>query len=295
MPVRRIPWCGLLLAASVTGASARPAQAPAAPAGPVVFQVSRATSAIKVDGVLDEDAWDGAAVIPLPFEWAPGDNVPPPVQTECLVTYDATNLYLAFRASDPDPAGIRAHLMDRDDIDTFIQDDHVGFMIDTFNDERRAFQFRVNPLGVQADAIFSEQDGVEDLSWDMIWASAGRMIGRRLRRRGGAPVQAAPVPGAAQRRRRGASRPSGRTRATCGTGSRSQLHRPEQGLHPVPGEQDRGLRGPRARAEHRTGPDGHRSPDRRRAPPAVRADRRRARRRRRRPDRALGHDVEPDR
>ena len=28
------------------------------------------------------------------------------------------------------------------------QDDHVTFMLDTFNDERRAFQFRVNPQTV---------------------------------------------------------------------------------------------------------------------------------------------------
>ena len=113
--------------------------------------------------------------MPLPIEWMPGDNVPPPVETECLVTYDAKNLYVAFRAHDPRPSDIRAHLMDRDDTDTLIQDDHVGMMIDTFNDERRAFQFRVNPLGVQADAIFSEQDGVEDFSWDMIWNAVGRI------------------------------------------------------------------------------------------------------------------------
>ena len=52
----------------------------------------------------------------------------------------------------PEPAEIRAHLADRDAITTFQQDDHVGFKFDAFNDERRAFQFRVNPLGVQADA-----------------------------------------------------------------------------------------------------------------------------------------------
>ena len=66
--------------------------------------------------------------------------------------------------------------MDRDDTDTLIQDDHVGLMLDTFNDERRAFQFRINPLGVQADAIFSEQDGVEDFSWDMIWKASATRI-----------------------------------------------------------------------------------------------------------------------
>ena len=65
--------------------------------------------------------------------------------------------------------------MDRDEIDTFVQDDHVVIGLDTFNDERRAFQFRVNPLGVQADAVFSETDGIEDFSFDLIWDSAGRI------------------------------------------------------------------------------------------------------------------------
>jgi len=151
-----------------------PAQAPRV-FPKVTFTVTRAASDVKIDGALDDDVWKTAAVVPLPYEWAPGDNVPPPVATECLVTYDAKNLYVAFRAHDPKPADIRAHLMDRDDTDTLIQDDHVGVMIDTFNDERRAFQFRINPLGVQADAIFSEQDGVEDFSWDMIWRAVSRI------------------------------------------------------------------------------------------------------------------------
>ena len=133
------------------------------------FQVTKAPDKITIDGVLDEEAWAAAPVIPLPFEWQPGDNVPAPVKTECLVTYDLHNLYIGFRCFDPEPKKIRAHLMDRDDTDTLILDDHVSFMIDSFNDERRGFQFRVNPVGVQADANFSESEGYEDFSWDAIW------------------------------------------------------------------------------------------------------------------------------
>jgi hypothetical protein len=172
----------LLATAFAQPAALAPAtsQAPAAPAARPVppiatFAITRATSEIKVDGVLDEDAWAKATVIPLLYEWAPGDGIAPPVQTECLVTFDRTSLYIAFRAFDPEPKKIRAHLMDRDDTDTLILDDHIGVMIDTFNDERRGFQFRVNPLGVQADAVFSEQDGIEDFSWDMMWASVGKI------------------------------------------------------------------------------------------------------------------------
>lgn len=143
-------------------------------ASPTRYQVSPAASAVTVDGVLDEAAWETAVAIPLHYEWMPGDGVAPPVETEALVTYDAEQLYVAFRAYDPNPAAIRAHLMDRDAIGTLSQDDHVTITIDPFNDERRGFQFRVNPLGVQADAVFSELEG-EDFSWDAIWAAAGQI------------------------------------------------------------------------------------------------------------------------
>jgi hypothetical protein len=139
------------------------------------FNVRKTSEKIEIDGALTESAWSNASVIPIAYEWQPGDNTTPPVETECLVTFDSNNLYIGIRAFDPDPSRIRAHLMDRDSIDTFVQDDHVGVMIDPFNDERRAFQLRMNPLGVQADAIFSDLEGIEDWSWDLIWNSRGRI------------------------------------------------------------------------------------------------------------------------
>jgi hypothetical protein len=111
----------------------------------------------------------------LPFEWTPGDNIEPPVKTECFVTYDDVNIYVAFRCYDPDPASIRAHFVSRDAINTFIQDDHVALHFDPFNDQRRAFKFCVNALGVQVDGIYSDVDGYEDFSWDAIWNSAGKI------------------------------------------------------------------------------------------------------------------------
>jgi Domain of unknown function (DUF5916)/Carbohydrate family 9 binding domain-like len=176
--------CGLI-AVLATAAPAR-AQAPAPAAIPAeakaraipprkTLEVHRTAVPITIDGALDEQAWSDAASLELPYEYFPGDNVPPPVKTECLVTYDTSYIYVAFHAHDPTPKEIRAHLADRDAITTFQQDDHVGFQLDPFNDERRAFQFRINPLGVQADAVFSELDGIEDWAWDAIWKSAGRI------------------------------------------------------------------------------------------------------------------------
>ncbi len=137
------------------------------------YNVYPADSNIRIDGFLEEAAWSRAEIIKLPYEWLPGDNIPAPVDTDFMVSFDESNLYMAFKCYDPEPGKIRAHLMDRDATDTLIQDDHISVMVDAFNDERRGFQFRVNPLGVQADANFSELEGYEDFSWDAIWDSAG--------------------------------------------------------------------------------------------------------------------------
>lgn len=135
-------------------------------------QVSRATSPIKIDGSLDEAAWSAAAVIDLATETRPAENQPAPVKTECLVTYDDDRLYVAFRAHDPDPSQIRAHLSDRDNA---YSDDFVGIVLDPFNDERRAFEFFVNPLGIQMDLFNDGVSNNEDDSWDALWWTVGKI------------------------------------------------------------------------------------------------------------------------
>lgn len=171
-PVRCAPPLSILSLVLLPAAAA--SQSKVEPTVPLTapVEVRRAAGPIHIDAVLDEPAWRQVRPVPLPYEWFPGDNEPAPVETEVRVTFDEENLYLAFRALDPDPGAIRANLSDRD---TPVQDDHVGFMIDPFNDERRGFQFRINPLGVQMDAIFSENEGYEDFSWDAIWDAAGRI------------------------------------------------------------------------------------------------------------------------
>ena len=164
----------LLLAASPRLlSSAAEALPPLVAAGrDVPLGVSEASGEIAVDGRVEEAAWGSALSIPLRWETEPGDNVAAPVETECLVTHDLEHLYVAFRALDPSPERIRARLADRD---SAFSDDFVGIILDTFNDERRAFQFFVNPRGVQMDVFLDQVNGNEDPSWDAIWDSAGRL------------------------------------------------------------------------------------------------------------------------
>jgi hypothetical protein len=136
------------------------------------YRVGSTTEAIRVDGVLDEAAWKTAQPMEFDAETNPGDNIVPPARTVGYMTYDQKNLYVAFQAFDPKPQEIRAHISDRDNA---FSDDFVGVVLDTFNDNRRAFEFFVNPFGVQMDLIQDDTNGNEDPSWDAIWNTAGRV------------------------------------------------------------------------------------------------------------------------
>ena len=137
---------------------------------PLDIQPTAAT--ITIDARLDEPAWQAARRVTLDYETRPAENIPARARTEGFITYDDENLYVAFIAHDPDPSKIRAHLSDRDNI---FQDDFVGVVLDTFNDQRRGFEFFVNPLGVQGDLFQDDINRIEDSSYDAIWESAGRI------------------------------------------------------------------------------------------------------------------------
>jgi hypothetical protein len=136
----------------------------------VPHRVPKVNSEIRVDGTLDEHIWQEALVLDINYEVRPGENIPPPVETEFLMAYDESQLYCAFRAYDPDPSAICAHLCDRDHL---WDDDWVALVLDTFNDQRRNFLLVCNPLGVQADNI--EVTGSSSAEWDPIWESAGKI------------------------------------------------------------------------------------------------------------------------
>ena len=95
------------------------------------------------------------------------------MRTECRISFDTENLYLGCRAYDVNASSIRAVRADRDDI---MEHDRVGITIDPFRDRRRGWEFAVNPLGVQYDAVYDAQTDAADPAWNAIWTSAGRIV-----------------------------------------------------------------------------------------------------------------------
>lgn len=136
------------------------------------YSIPRVEAVPRIDGQIDPGEWSQATRIPVNIETDPNNNTPAEVETEAFLMEDGERLYVAFIAKDPDPSQIRAFYRDRD---SMWNDDWVAIILDTFNDQRRAFEFFSNPFGVQADAIQDDVNRDEDSSWNAIWDSAGQI------------------------------------------------------------------------------------------------------------------------
>ena len=132
----------------------------------------RVDGPVNIDGHLDEMEWRQALQIQVNTETNPGENIQAEVETVAYLMENGSSLFIAFDARDPDPGAIRAFLRDRD---SAYNDDFVGVVIDSYNDERRAFEFFSNPLGAQMDLTNDDINRREDDSWNAIWDSAGRI------------------------------------------------------------------------------------------------------------------------
>jgi hypothetical protein len=132
---------------------------------------ARVDTEIRIDGVLDEPVWAGAARLRGFSEFSPKDGLSAEDSTEVRVWYSPTAIYFGVRAYEVHggTSAVRGRLADRDKIDN---DDQIQILLGTFGDGRQAVVFGVNPLGVQMDGIIVEQ-GV-NRSQGFIVTSAGR-------------------------------------------------------------------------------------------------------------------------
>ena len=103
----------------------------------------------------------------------PSDGKPGTERTEAYLGYDQQNFYIVMVCWDRHT--VRADLTRREPSTPFDSDDYVEITLDTFQDERHAFVFDVNPKGVQADGLWTEGQQQPDYSWDTLWYSRARI------------------------------------------------------------------------------------------------------------------------
>jgi len=173
----RIPqsamWMIILLAASVQ--AGEPAQAPAAPAAQrTVAEVSRlrvpkVSRPPKLSDFLSDTPREAEALVAGFRQNEPGDGTPVSQSTAAYLSYDDRNLYVVFVCADR--AGARGHMAKREELG---DDDIVGVYLDTFSDQRHAYAFEVNPLGLQRDGLMTEGQKT-DYTFDTVWDTDGRL------------------------------------------------------------------------------------------------------------------------
>jgi hypothetical protein len=139
----------------------------------VMAQGTRSVQAVRVDGTftvdgkLDEASWSQALAFDAPLEIDPRENLPALQRTEIRLLYTEDALLVSFVCHDTNMSELRAHLSNRD---RMFQDDHIILILDTYGDSQKAYEFFVNPLNVQGDALRANDN--EDDSYEMVWQSA---------------------------------------------------------------------------------------------------------------------------
>lgn len=125
----------------------------------------------ELDGRLDDEAWQHARPLDGFIQRQPDEGKEASESTEARILYDDVALYVGIRARDREPDRIVGLLTRRDE---WSESDWLSISIDSFGDRRTAFEFDVNPAGVERD-IYRYDDNSEDDSWDAVWEVATHM------------------------------------------------------------------------------------------------------------------------
>ena len=132
------------------------------------IQLIKVADAPKIDGILDDVAWQNAPIATDFVERMPnnGKPIPDSLRTEVKVIYDDRGIYFGAMMHDPEPDKILKELTERDGIGN---DDFFFILLNGYNDRQQSLQFIVTAAGVQYDAKMT--NGNEDSSWNGVWYS----------------------------------------------------------------------------------------------------------------------------
>ena len=164
-------------------ASTTPATTPAPTRGrerPTV-QAMRTDNAPRIDGSLDDAAWQTAAPADTFTQQEPQQGQPATDRTEVRILYDKGHLFIGVHAYSSVP--VTATEMRRD-ADRLFDEDNFQVILDTFHDSRNGYMFLTTPLGAKLEQqIFDEGEGGGrgatsnvNRNWDGVWDAAARVV-----------------------------------------------------------------------------------------------------------------------
>lgn len=119
---------------------------------PKTYSATFATGALKIDGQIDDGAWNAATVAKDFIQLDPTEGAPVSQQTEVRLLYDHDAIYVSAMMFDTHPDSILHELGNRDENDQ-INSDQFRFGFDPYNKRQDGYVFSVSASGVQTEFL----------------------------------------------------------------------------------------------------------------------------------------------
>jgi len=133
-----------------------------------IYKAVRVQTPPVIDGSLSDSVWQSAPAISDFAEQEPKRNNPPSEKTEVKILYDENNIYIGAFCYDREPGKIVARELKWDG--RMSADDNFQLLFDTFNDDKNAYWFATNPMGMHDDALTTGSDFSNfNESWNGVW------------------------------------------------------------------------------------------------------------------------------
>ncbi len=123
---------------------------------------------IEIDGVLDEPVWQEALFADKFYN--KDNNSGPFKNTKVWFTYDTDNLFAAFKCQVKDISLLTTAGLDKDN-ETIMDNEWIGFCVDTYNDGIVAYAFVTDAMGNQLDGALNPNLDLT-FSFSSNWTSA---------------------------------------------------------------------------------------------------------------------------
>ncbi|MAL61298.1 MAG: protein with DOMON-like ligand-binding domain protein [Flavobacteriaceae bacterium] len=135
--------------------------------------INRTTNAPRIDGILDDDAWQNAEEAKDFTQFRPEMGLAEKKHQKSIVkmVYDDNAIYVGAYLYD-NPGDIMKQFTSRDN---FGQSDFFGVVLNPNNDAQNDTEFFVFSSGTQADAIANPSNG-EDFGWNGVWDSSVQIV-----------------------------------------------------------------------------------------------------------------------
>ncbi len=127
----------------------------------------RTYQSIEIDGDLSETDWQNAEPIDQFVQTEPYEGEKISESMEVRILYDDENIYFGFTCFDSDMSKLIANEMRRDARDIH-ENDNVFLLLDTYNDKRSGFFFRMNALGAVQDRAVTNSGDTFNSDWDAV-------------------------------------------------------------------------------------------------------------------------------